>query len=830
MSGASEPLETRIDALIASLPLERKVRLLSGETSWTTYGEPAIGLRPMVMSDGPVGVRGLTWDERDWSACTPSATAMAASWDPKLVDDLAGLLAAEARRKGVDILLAPTINMHRTPVGGRHFECFSEDPKLTGVIGGAYVDGLQSRGVAATVKHYVANDSETERMTYEAVIDPRTLRELYLQPFEDIQAAAGPWLVMAAYNATNGSTMTENDLLVTPLESEWGFDGVVVSDWSAVRSTVAAGRAATDLAMPGPDTQWAANRLLNAVHEEVVAQTAIDEKVRRLLRLAARVGALDGVESDRPGCRRPDDGIEIAALLRRAAAAGMVLARNNGLLPLEPTRLGRVAVIGPNAAQARVQGGGSARVASPYMVSPLQGLIAALGPEVEIVHAAGAFPSTGLRPFDAAQVTDPVDGSPGLRVRLKDAAGHVWRDEHRTSGWLLWMGVPEVSDIAEVQASVLFCAPSAGRYRLGFGGVGAATVTIDGSTVFDDTIQPSLDNHFAALLEPIDTAHEIDLQAGQQVLVEVRLRPDRRGVDVALLMLGVQAPRRTDDDELAYAAAAAASADVAVVVVGTTEQIESEGFDRTSLALPGRQDELVSAVAAANPHTVVVVNSGGPVEMPWLEDVAATVLMWFPGQEGGNALADVLTGRQEPGGRMPTTWARRAQDCPVLSPLPVDGRLVYSEGLHIGYRGWLRSGAEPALPFGSGLGYTTWRFDTLTMLPTGDGVAAHVQLTNTGSRPGAQTVQVYLSRPDSVVERPVRWLAGFARVQADNGQSTVVDIDLPRRAFAHWSADAGRWLCEAGAFDVLVGDNVMSTPLRSAWELADADVPANTGR
>jgi len=454
------------------------VRLLSGETSWTTYGEPAIGLRPMVMSDGPVGVRGLTWDERDWSACTPSATAMAASWDPELVDDLAGLLASEARRKGVDILLAPTINLHRTPVGGRHFECFSEDPLLTGAIGGAYVDGLQSRGVAATLKHFVANDSETERMTYEAVIDPQTLHELYLRPFEDIQSAARPWVVMASYNATDGPTMTENDLLVTPLETEWGFDGVVVSDWSAVRSTVAAGRAATDLAMPGPDTVWSGDRLLNAVREGAVAETAIDDKVRRLLRLAARVGALDGVESDRPGHRPPDDDIDVPSLLRRAAAAGMVLARNNGLLPLEPARLGRVAVIGPNAAQARVQGGGSARVAPPYTVSPLQGLTATLGPAVEIEYAAGAFPSTGLLPFEAAQVTDPVDGSPGLRVRLKDTSGRVWRDEHRTSGWLLWMGVPEVQDIAEVEASCLFRAPDAGRYRLGFGGVGGATASI----------------------------------------------------------------------------------------------------------------------------------------------------------------------------------------------------------------------------------------------------------------------------------------------------------------------------------------------------------------
>ena len=693
MSLASEALETRIDGLIASLPLERKVRLLSGETSWTTYAETAIGLRPLVMSDGPVGVRGLTWDERDWSATTPSATAMAASWDPELVDQLAGLLASEARRKGVDILLAPTINLHRTPVGGRHFECFSEDPLLTGAIGGAYVDGLQSRGVAATLKHFVANDSETERMTYQAVIDPQTLHELYLRPFEDIQSAAHPWLVMAAYNATNGPTMTENDLLVTPLETEWGFDGVVVSDWSAVRSTVTAGRAATDLAMPGPDTPWAADRLLTAVREGAVAETAIDDKVRRLLRLAARVGALDGVESDRPGSRSPDDDMDVSSLLRRAAAAGMVLARNNGLLPLETARLGRVAVIGPNAAKARVQGGGSARVAPPYTVSPLQGLTATLGPAVEIVYAAGAFPSTGLLPFEAAQVTDPVDGAPGLRVRLKDTSGQVWRDEHRTSGWLLWMGVPEVQDIAEVEASCLFRATAAGRYRLGFGGLGAATISIDGRTVFEGTIQPSLDNHFAALLEPIDTTHEVDLLAGQQVLVDVRLRPDRRGVDVALLMVGMEAPRRTAEDELAYAATIAASADVAIVVVGTTEQIESEGFDRTSLALPGSQDELVGAVAAANPNTVVVVNSGGPVEMPWLDDVAATLLMWFPGQEGGNALADVLTGRREPGGRMPTTWARRAQDCPVLSSLPVDGRLVYSEGLQIGYRVWLRSAA-----------------------------------------------------------------------------------------------------------------------------------------
>jgi beta-glucosidase len=817
MSPSPEPIEARIDALVAELPLDRKIRLLSGATAWTTHGEPAIGLRPLVMSDGPVGVRGLTWDERDTSHTLPSPTAMAASWDTDLVERLARLLAGECRRKGVDILLAPTINLHRTPLGGRHFECLSEDPLLTARIGAAYVAGLQSAGVAATPKHFVAGDSETERMTYEAVIEARPLRELYLKPFEEILRDARPWLVMAAYNAVGGPTMTENPLLDEVLKGEWGFDGAVVSDWNAVRSAAPAGRAGTDLAMPGPETPWTGEALLAAVRAGDVPEEAIDEKVRRLLRLAARVGALEGFAPATPVCEPPGDGAA-AALAREAAAAGMVLARNDGVLPLRPSGLRRVAVIGPNAAQARIQGGGSARVAPRYTVSPLQGLREALGPAVEVVHAVGAHTTTGLRPFDRTQVSDPVDGSPGVRVRLRDESGRVWRDEHRDGGWLLWMQVPEVADIGEIEASCVFRAPADGVYRLGFGGVGDVVMAVDGQTVFEGTIDPSLKNHFAALLAPIDTTHPLPLTAGQEIALDVRLRPDRRDLDIALLMVGVEPPRRTGEDEIAHAAELAAGSDVAVVVVGTTEQIESEGFDRTSITLPGRQDDLVAAVTAANPNTVVVVNSGGPVAMPWLADTAATLLTWFPGQEGGHALADVLTGAVEPGGRMPTTWTYRAPQGAGPSPVPEDGKLVYREGLHIGYRAWLRDGArEAALPFGFGLGYTTWRYDAVELLPAAAGATARVTVSNVGTRPGAEVVQVYLARPDSAVERPARWLAGFARACADDGQTITVDVPIPARAFAHWSADAGEWVEESGTFEVHVGGSVAATPLRASW-------------
>ena len=355
-----------LDSLLARLDLPTKVRLLTGRDFWSTWPVASIGLRSMTLSDGPSGVRGPVWDERSPSLSLPSASALSSSWDTDLARAYGTVSAAEARRKGVDVVLGPTINLHRSPLGGRHFEAFSEDPRLTAELAAGFVEGAQSAGVGATLKHYVANDFETERFTADVQVDERTLREVYLLAFERAVVESRSWLVMSAYNSVNGTTATENDLLETPLNSEWGFDGVVVSDWTAVRSLDAA-RASQDLAMPGPDGPWG-DALVEAVRAGEVPEAAVDRKVRRLLLLAARVGALADVQP--PPAPAPVDGVAFA---RRAAAEGMVLVENDGILPLAEAPA-RIAVIGHNAVEARIQGGGSATVLPERVVSPLDGL------------------------------------------------------------------------------------------------------------------------------------------------------------------------------------------------------------------------------------------------------------------------------------------------------------------------------------------------------------------------------------------------------------------------------------------------------------------------
>jgi beta-glucosidase len=772
----------------------------------------------MVLSDGPAGVRGESWDERLTSANLPSPTALAASWDEALVERLGGLLAAEARRKDVDVLLAPGVNLHRSPLGGRSFEYFSEDPLLSARIGCAYVRGVQAGGVAATVKHYVANESETDRMTVDARVDERVLRELYLAPFELIWREASPWAVMAAYNAVNGPTMTESPLLAAPLKEEWGFDGVVMSDWTATRSTDAAANAALDLAMPGPRSPWG-DALVAAVRDGRVSEAAIDEKVRRILRLAARVGALEGVAPAVAEPPPPPAADETAALLREASAAGTVLVRNaEGLLPLDRTELRRVALVGPNAAVARTQGGGSATVHPDHVVSPLEGLTAALGPDVEIVHAEGARLREGLDPLGLDRLRDPVSGEPGVRVRYLGADGAPVHEEQRYTARLGWLGDPVLERASTIEVEALVRLDGTGAHRLGIAGVGPFRLEADGAVLVDEDIAPDPGSDpFAAFLDPPWRSGELDAEPGQEVALRVRheLRTD---MALASLTLGIEAPRRAPEEELERAVQAAAAADVAIVVVGTTAAIESEGFDRRDLALPGAQDELVRRVAAANPRTIAVVNAGAPVVLPWRDQVGAVLLTWFGGQEFGAALASVLVGDAEPGGRLPTTWPAREEDVPVLSTTPHGGVLEYTEGLHIGYRAWARAGAEPAYPFGHGLGYTTWDYTSVHVAapPAADAPArVSVALRNTGPRPGRTVVQAYLRRPDSAVERPALWLAGFAGIEADPGEEVHVSLSLVPRMFAHWAGPEG-WVIEGGAFELLVGPSVAEHPLRAA--------------
>ncbi|MFI2199832.1 beta-glucosidase [Streptomyces sp. NPDC020192] len=802
---AGKARETVVEEALSRLDLDAKARLLAGQDMWTLPALPEIGLKSLVMSDGPIGVRGARWSADDPSVALPSPTALAATWDPELAYRAGVLLAQEARRKGVHVLLAPTVNLHRSPLGGRHFEAYSEDPHLTGAIGAGYVTGVQSGGVGTTVKHFVANDAETDRFTVNNLVSERALRELYLAPFEAIVENARPWGIMTAYNTVNGTTMTEHHHLVNEvLRGEWGFDGFNVSDWMAARDTVGCINGGLDVAMPGPRTVYGA-ALAQAVRDGEVAEATVDAAVRRVLRLAARVGILDGAEPVVTELPATVDGIELA---REIARRSFVLVRNErGALPLKN---GTVALIGAAARDARVLGGGSATVFPARVVSPLDGLTAAL-PEGTLTYTVGADPATELA---------VADGGFTLRAVCRDTDGQVIGTRSAPGGLIQWMGSDLPDGVTHdtlhtVELTGTFTPRESGPHTFGIKGMGAFTLTVDGTTYFDDVQRPDEGDPFEAFFAAPVPRAQAELTADETVdvsLTHVVQLPDDVPMRVVTFALAHAEPERDADTLIAEAVEAARAADTAVVVVATTDRVESEGFDRTDLRLPGRQDDLVRAVAAANPNTVVVVNSGSPVELPWREDVAAVLLTWFPGQEGGAALADVLTGAQEPGGRLPTTWGSLA-DAPVTRVVPADGELPYTEGVFIGYRAWEKAGRTPAYPFGHGLGYTDWAYESIVA----DGTTARVRLRNTGERPGREVVQVYVSPAEPDPERPARWLAGFASAEAGPGESVEVMVALLRRAFEVWDEKAKAWACVKGSYEITAGrsiaDRGLATPI-----------------
>jgi beta-glucosidase len=771
---------------VSKLSLEEKIRLLTGEDFWTTYALPSIGLRKMVVSDGPSGVRGELWDERSPSLSLPSATAFASTWDSAVMEQVGEVMAFEARRKNVDVVLGPTINLHRSPLGGRHFEAYSEDSVLSGKLAGAFVQGIQGQGVGACLKHFVANDAETDRHTVNNILDDETLREVYALPFEIAVRDSNPWTIMSAYNRVNGPKMAASPLLNSMLKEEWGWDGAVVSDWTGVQSTVDTGNEGNDLEMPGPFGFWG-EKLLAAVKSGEVSEGAVDAKVERLLRLAYRVGKFADAEIKKV---KQFSESELQEIARSIGSGSIVLAKNDdSTLPIEaPTS---IAVIGAHARFGRGQGGGSATVYPTEFVAPLEGLTANAPAGTSINYTLGINSDSGLIQFDKNYLKNPSTGEGGCLAEIFAPDGTLLLSEDRFGGFFNWATQPWMFQYAYIRVSGIFTASADGEYQFGVGMVGNYKITI-GDQVHEGFIPMHSDDLGEFVLNPPFRAFPHSLKRGEEVLIQWEYPQGSLPIPIASFYIGFQEPSRSQAEEIADATALAAKSDVAVVFVGTTAEIESEGHDRSDISLPDGQDQLVAAIAKVAKRTIVVVNSGSPVEMPWFEDVDSVLFTFFGGQQMGNALADVIYGKVNPAARTTTTWANHMSELPVVNTTPTNGELRYSEGRFIGYRAWRKSGRSPLIPFGHGLSYTTFTSE----LVSADKTTAKVKVSNTGSRDGAHIVQIYAQL--EAAEKFERRLAGFAKVSLRAGESSEVDVDLEPLAFKHfkngWQDSAGKWI------------------------------------
>ena len=791
--------DSTVDDLVAQLTLAEKCAMVVGEGPWIIPGCERLGVPDWCVSDGPVGARGRGLGP---GLVVPGPSALSATWDPALVERVGEALGTECNDRKVDVLLAPTTNLHRSPRGGRHFESYSEDPELSSRIAVAYITGVQSRGVGACVKHYVANDQEHERFTIDVEVDERTLREIYLPPFEAAVKEAGVRSVMGAYNYVNGHhACAHPELLVGVLKDEWGFDGFVVSDWGAMKETVAPARHGLDLEMPGPGRWWGDGRLQAAVEAGDVDEALVDDKVRRILGFLDWAGRLGtATDHDESSEERPDH----RALARRAATESMVLLRNEGdALPLPAT--GTVALIGPGAAATALLGGGSAALTPHRETNVLDAMGERLGDRL-VGHAVGV----DMRRTPAAIPAEWI-GDDGVRFEVHEGSDFdaplldTFTRPRPTNFWFgdTW---PTGCDAIAVRVSFTVTPPDSGPYRVAAMGTALARLLVDDEAAADNQV-----DSFSANIGHGGTG-VVELVAGHPHRFVLEMRPGDR--DQWFAMVDVAAERWDDDrtERLDEAAALAAAADTAVVVVGSTSEWESEGGDRRSIDLPNGQDELVERVVAANPNTVVVLNCGAPMTLPWLERVPATVLAWYPGQEAGEAIAGVLLGDAEPAGRMPTSWVSDERQTPSFLTYPGEAGVVrYGEGVFVGYRGHDARGIEPMLPFGHGGSYTDFAWGEVSVSGSGTDLVVAVPVSNTGERPGAEVVQVYVAAVEPVVPRPPKELAGFAKVHVEPGATVVARVALRPRAFARWDPGAHDWTVDPGDYALLVAASATDT-------------------
>ncbi|MFT3828978.1 MAG: glycoside hydrolase family 3 C-terminal domain-containing protein [Opitutaceae bacterium] len=804
----SHDIEPRVEALLAQMTLEEKISLLSGDASdFNAVGLPRLGIPAIPMSDGPAGVR------TGRATAFPAPINLAASWDVALAARFGEALAEETLAKGRACILGPCVGIHRFPLNGRNFESYGEDPWLSSRLAVDVIRGIQSHGVIATVKHFAVNDQEWERREVNALVDERTLREIHLPAFEAAVTEADVWAVMTSYNRINGPHASQCAPLINGiLKGDWGFRGIVVSDWESVYSDAGAANAGLDLEMP--TALWFGHTLLTAVRDGRVAEAVIDDKVRRHLRVRLEAGLFDRPEPT------PDETVVRSeahrALAQEIAAKGIVLLKNDGLLPLAPERLRRVALIGPAMNHTRTGGGGSSLVLPWRTISPLAGITALLAGQAEVRFEEGVSMDL-YRPaaIPAAHFSTP-DGAPGLRAEYFDNAecsgAPVSTLIEPNVFFELIGGTPDPrlnKDLFSIRWTGRFTPPVTQEYELALCSDDGSRLWLDGQLVIDHWGAHSLATKTAA----------VRLEAGRSY--DVRVEFCELGGD-ATMILGWRTPgERWAPPSIEAAVAAARDADVAIVAVGQSASTEGEGCDVADFRMPAGQDELVRAVAATNPNTVVIVYGGVPQLLtPWIDRVRAVFTAFYPGQEGGGAIADLLFGRVAPSAKLPFSYIQHRSEAPAFADYRDPSmKSRYAEGVFVGYRYLDQNAVEPLFPFGHGLTYTTFAYSDLRITRNNDGVVATCTITNSGARFGEEVVQLYVAPPNSTpVPRPPQELKAFAKVALAPGESRTIELPLARRAFQYFDPDLRAWTAAVGTYEIRIGASSRDIRLRGTME------------
>jgi beta-glucosidase len=784
-------IEERVEDLLSRMTLEEKIDMLGG-TGFETKAIERLGIPPMNMTDGPLGVR---WGN---SSSFPSGISMAATWDTSLIERYGVALAKETKGKGRHVILGPCVNIARIPQGGRNFESFGEDPFLTSRLAVNCIKGVQKENVVATIKHFACNNQEFQRDFVDTHVDERALNEIYLPSFKAAVQEADVLAIMSAYNKLNGHYCSESDyLLIKKLKDEWGFKGLVMSDWGAVHSTIPTVNSGLDLEMP-TGSFLNDSTLLQAVKDGIVKESTIDDKVKRILRVIIKIGLLDGYE-------KPDTTIftskEHKALAYEIAAQSIVLLKNeNNILPINTDKLNSIAVIGPNAAVARTGGGGSSLVDPIYSISPLEGLKSRLGDKVKINFSEGVTLSGDTNPIEAEYFVNPDSKTKSIAAEfynnkeLKGSPVEKYFDQINFDwgGGGPFDGFPE--DNFSVKFTTAIKAPQTGEYEFDANSDDGIRFYVDDKMVINDW-----SDHAA-----ISNTYKMKLEKDKTYKIKLEFYENGGSASVKL---GWRLP---GEDPFASAVEAAKKSDAVILFVGTSNNYESEGFDRPNLLLPANQDELIEAVCKVNKNVIVALNSGSPILMnKWIDKVDGILEVWFGGEETGNAVADILLGNYNPSGKLPVTFPKAWEDCSAFKTYRAeDGTTYYSDGIFVGYRHFDKNNIEPLFPFGYGLSYTTFNYDNLQIISTSsEGVEVKFDLKNTGKLEGAEVIQLYIKDIESSVERPIKELKGFQKINLKPGETKTISFKFNHSALSFFNVSTNKWTFEPGEFEIMVGSS-----------------------